>query len=114
MEGCQPREVTLTNEECQEGQFREMERLLKAVRDEVKEKYSLTLSNLIEKTDCPFTHQILEYPAWQKYRAPPVEMIDGARDPTNHLEIFKGHMAYQGVPDAIICWAFHLNLLNSA
>lgn len=67
-----------------------------------------------QQTDSPFTHQILECPSSPKYYALPVETFDGSGDPTDHLEIFNGHMAYHGVEDALMCRAFPLTLRKSA
>lgn len=91
-----------------------MERALEIMRNEVREKHSVTLSNLVQQTNSPFTHQILEYITSLKYRAPPIEDFDESGDPIDHLEIFKGHMAYQGVGDTLMCQAFSLTLRKSA
>lgn len=102
------------NEERKEGRLQEMERALEVMRDEVREKHSSTLNSLVQQTDSPFVHQILDYLAPLKYRAPPVETFDRVGDPTDHLKIFKGHMTYQGVGDTLMCRAFPLTLRKFA
>ena len=51
-----------------------------------------TRDTLAQQTESPFTAKVLHFPLLAKFRMPPVEAFDGARDPVDHLNTYKNKM----------------------
>ena len=51
-----------------------------------------TRDTLAQQTESPFTAEVLHFPLLAKFRMPPVEAFDGARDPVDHLNTYKNKM----------------------
>jgi hypothetical protein len=66
------------------------------------------------KTTLPFTNRVLNFPLPDKFKDPRVDKYDGSRDPSDHKEGFRAHLALHGTPDEIACRAFPLTLKGVA
>ena len=64
------------------------------------------ISNLIHRTDSPFTTSITSYPLPSKFKMPTLDSYDGTQDPCDHIAMFKTTMHLQNVLDEIMCRAF--------
>jgi hypothetical protein len=59
--------------------------------------------HLMTKTTLPFTNRVLRFPLPDKFKDPRVDKYDGSRDPSDHIEGFRAHLALHGTPDEIAC-----------
>ena len=64
------------------------------------------ISNLIHRTDSPFTTSITSYPLPSKFKMPTLDSYDGTQDPCDHIATFKTTMHLQNILDEIMCRAF--------
>ena len=64
------------------------------------------ISNLIHRTDSPFTTSITSYPLPSKFKMPTLDSYDGTQDPCDHIATFKTTMHLQNVLDEIMCKVF--------
>ena len=80
-----------------------MDMMMNAMRGRV----STNLDKLVHRTNSPFTTEVTSFPLPAKFQMPQVEVYDKSRDPLDHLESFKTLMHLQGVPDEIMCRAYH-------
>lgn len=69
-----------------------------------------THDGLVHFIDSPFIARVTSCPLPPKFRMPSLETYDGTKDPLDHLKSFKTLMHLQGIPDEIMCWAFHTTL----
>ena len=81
---------------------REMDELKNIVKDKVVEN----LDGMIQRTNSPFTTEVLNCPLPPKFRLPQLESFDGLRDPLDHIKSFKTLMLLQMTLDEIMCKAF--------
>ena len=90
---------------------REMDQMRK-VMAEMRENMRRTnpVEDLVHRTDSPFMASINGHPLPPKFKMPSLDSYDGARDPFDHIVIFKTTMHLQGVPDEIMCGAFPTTL----
>ena len=64
---------------------REMDELKNIVKDKAVEN----LDGMIQRTNSPFTTEVLNCPLPPKFRLPQLESFDGLRDPLDHIKSFK-------------------------
>ena len=69
-----------------------------------------TMDTLVQKTESPFTAEVLHFPLPAKFKMPQVEAFDGVRDPVDHLNTYKNQMELHGYQDPVRCKAFSITL----
>jgi hypothetical protein len=72
------------------------------------------IESVLQSMNFPFTQQVLSYPMPSKFKVPSVPPYDGTADYIEHLELFRAHVAFRGVPNEIACKAFPLTLTGLA
>ena len=89
---------------------------MKKVMEEMKENMRRTnpIEDLVHRTDSPFTASINGHPLPSKFKLPSLDSYDRTRDLFDYITTFKTTMHLQGVPDEIMCRAFHTTLKGSA
>ena len=97
-----------------ENELRNMRREMDELRNAVKDKAMENLDGMIQRTDLPFTTEVLNHPLPPKFRLPQLESFDGSRDPLDHIETFKTLMLLQMTLDEVMCWAFQTTLKGVA
>jgi hypothetical protein len=55
------------------------------------------------KTNLRFTNRVMRIPLLDKCKDSWVDKYDGSGDPSNHMEIFRAHLALHGTLDEIAC-----------
>lgn len=65
---------------------------------------------MLSSTNLPYSAEVMVVPLPSKFKASQMEMYDGFKDSTKHLEIFKIHMTLHGFLGEIGCQAFPLTL----
>ena len=90
--------------------MKEMDELKSAMKDKGGEN----LDGMIQRTDSPFTNEVLNRPLPPKFCLPQLNSYDGAKDPLNHIESFKTLMLLQMTPDEVMCRAFLTTLKGTA
>ena len=90
--------------------MKEMDELKSAMKDKGGEN----LDGMIQRTDSPFTNEVLNRPLPPKFCLPQLKSYDGAKDPLNHIESFKTLMLLQMTPDEVMCRAFLTTLKGAA
>lgn len=61
------------------------------IGDALKGKAPATIDELIQRTDHPFTPEVMARPLSDKFKLPQMEMFDNSRDPLDQLEAYKTH-----------------------
>ena len=69
---------------------------------------------MIQRTDSPFTIEVLNHSLPPKFCLPQLESYDGSKDPLDHIESFKTLMLLQMTPDKVLCKAFPMTLKGAA
>ena len=90
--------------------MKEMDELKSAMKDKGGEN----LDGMIQRTDSPFTNEVLNRPLPPKFCLPQLNSYDDAKDPLNHIESFKTLMLLQMTPDEVMCRAFLTTLKGAA
>ena len=96
------------------AEMQAMKEQMEVMMNTLKGRVSSDFNDLVNRTDSPFTIPVNSYPLPQKFRMPQIESYDGVKDPLDHLKTFKTLMQLQGVPDEIMCRAFHTTLKSAA
>ena len=94
----------MENELC--NMRKEMDKLRSAMKDKGEEN----LDGMIQRTDSPFTTEVLNRPFPPKFRLPQLESYDSSKDPLDHIKSFKTLMLLQMTPDEVMCRAFLMTL----
>ena len=89
-----------------ESRLRSMRREMDELKNIVKDKVVENLDGMIQRTNSPFTTEVLNCPLPPKFRLPQLESFDGLRDPLDHIKSFKTLMLLQMTLDEIVCKAF--------
>ena len=95
------------------AEMQAMKEQMEVMMNTLKGRVSSDFNDLVNRTDSPFTIPVNSYPLPQKFRMPQIESYDGVKDPLDHLKTFKTLMQLQGVPDEIMCRAFHITLKSA-
>ena len=103
-----------SEEQSWEQRFRSLQQELGRVKEVVKGHAPDTMDTLVQKTESPFTVEVLRYPLPTKFRIPQVETFDGAKDPVNHLNTYKNQMELHKYQDPVRCRAFATTLKGPA
>lgn len=69
-----------------------MNKEMVTMREALKGKTPTIVDELIQRTDHPFTLEVMTQHLLDKFKPPQLEMFDGGRDPLDHLEAYKTHM----------------------
>ena len=83
-----------------------MDELKNAVKDRVVEN----LDEIIQRTDSPFTTEVLNRHLPPKFHLPQLEPFDGSRYPLDHIESFKTLILLQMTLGEVMCKAFLITL----
>lgn len=84
------------------------------MREALKGRTPATVNELIQRTDHPFTPEVMARTLPDKFKPPQMEMFNGGKDPLDHLKTYKTHMNLQATPDEIMCQAFPTIIKGSA
>ena len=103
-----------TEEQSWEQRFRSLQQELGRVKEVVKGRAPDTMDALVQKTESPFTVEVLRYPLPAKFRMPQVETFDGVKDPVDHLNTYKNQMELHGYQDPVRCRPFATKLKGPA
>ena len=102
------------NSSRMESELRNMRKEMDELRNAVKDRAVENLDGMIQRTDSPFTTEVLNRPLLPKFRLPQLESFDGLRDPLDHIESFKTLMLLQMTLDEVMCKAFLTTLKGAA
>ena len=80
------------------------------MKEVVKGRAPNSMDTLVQQTKSPFTAEVLHFPLPAKFRIPQIEAFDGAKDPFDHLNIYKNQMELYGYQDPVWCRAFTITL----
>ena len=84
------------------------------MKEEVRVRAPVSMDALVQKTESPFTAEVLHFPLPTKFRMPQIEAFDGMKDPVDHLNTYKNQMELHGYQDPVRCRAFAITLKGSA
>lgn len=73
------------------------------MKEALRGKAPVTIDELIQRMDYPFTVEVMAHPLPNKFKPPQMEMFDRGKDPLAHLEAYKMHMSLQAASDEIMC-----------
>ena len=93
-----------------EQRFKNLQQELSRVKKVVRGRASDTMDTLVQRTESPFTAEVLHFPLPAKFRMPQVEAFDGVKDPVDHLNTYKNQMELHGYQDPVRCRAFAITL----
>ena len=97
-----------------EQRFKNLKQELSRVKEVVRGRAPDTMDTFVQQTESPFTAEVLNFPLPSKFRMPPVEAFDGARDPVDHLNTYKNQMELHEYQDPVRCRAFAITLKGPA
>ena len=66
------------------------------MKEAVKSRAPISMDTLVQKTESPFTDEVLHFPLPAKFKMPQVEAFDRTRDPVDHLNTYKNQMELHG------------------
>ena len=69
-----------------------------------------SMDTFVQQIESPFTAEVLHFPLPAKFRMPQIEAFGGAKDPVDHLNIYKNQMELHGYQDPVRCRAFTITL----
>ena len=72
-----------------ENELCNMRKEVDELKSAIKDKGGENLNGMIQRTDSPFTTEMLNRPLPPKFRLPQLESYDGSKDPLDHIESFK-------------------------
>ena len=72
-----------------ESELRNMRREIDELRNAMKDKAMENLYGMIQRTNSPFTTELLNHPLPPKFCLPQLESYGGSKDPLDHIESFK-------------------------
>ena len=98
------------NSSRMESKLRKMRREMDELKNAIKDRAVENLDGMIQRTDSPFTTEVLNRPLPQKFRLPQLESFDGSKDPMDHIKLFKTLMLLHMTPNKVICRAFPIML----
>ena len=84
------------------------------IKSAMKDKGGENLDGMIQRTNSPFTNEVLNCPLPPKFRLPQLELYDGSKDPLYYIESFKMLMLLQMTPEEVMCRAFPTTLKGAA
>ena len=102
------------NSSRMESELRNMRKEMDELRNAVKDRAMENLDGMIQRTDSPFTTEVLNRPLLPKFRLPQLESFDDSRDPLDHIKLFKTLMLLQMTLDEVMCKAFLTTLKGAA
>ena len=102
------------NSSRMESELRNMRKEMDELRNAVKDRAVENLDGMIQRTDSPFTTEVLNRPLLPKFRLPQLESFDDSRDPLDHIKLFKTLMLLQMTLDEVMCKAFLTTLKGAA
>ena len=82
------------------------------LKSTMKDKDGGNLDGMIQRTDSPFTTEVLNRPLPPKFRLPQLESYDGSKYPLDHTESLKTLMLLQKTPEEVMCRAFLTTLME--
>ena len=97
-----------------ENELHNMMKEMDELKSAMKDKGGENLDGMIQRTDSPFTNEVLNRPLPPKFCLPQLNSYDGAKDPLNHIESFKTLILLQMTPDEVMCRAFLTTLKGTA
>ena len=102
------------NSSRMESELRNMRKEMDELRNAVKDRAMENLDGMIQRTDSPFTTEVLNRPLLPKFRLPQLESFDDSRDPLDHIKLFKTLMLLQMTLDEVTFKAFLTTLKGAA
>ena len=84
------------------------------MKEAVKIRTPVSMDTLVQKTESPFTAEVLHFPLPAKFRMSQVEAFDRTRDQIDHLNTYKSQMELHGYQDPVQCRAFEITLKGPA
>ena len=97
-----------------EQRFKNLQQELSRVKEVVRGRAPDTMDTLVQKTESPFTAEVLHFPLPAKFRLPQVEAFDDVKDPVDHLNTYKNQMELHGYQDLVRYRAFSITLKGPA
>ena len=101
-------------EQSWEQRFKSLQQEISRVREVVRGRAPDYMDSLVQQTESPFTAEVLHFPISAKFRMPQVEVLDGVKDPVDHLNTYKNQMELHGYQDPVRCRAFATTLKGPA
>lgn len=79
----------------------------------MKGKAPAMVKNLIQRTDLPFSLEVMSFPLPKKFKIPQIEAFDDTKNLLSHLKTYKILIHLQVAPDEIMFKAFLATLKGS-
>ena len=93
-----------------ENELHNMRKEMEELKSAIKDKGQENLDGMIQRTDSPFTNEVLNHPLSPKFRLPQLQSYDDSKDPLDHIELFKTLMLLQMTLDEVMCRAIPTTL----
>ena len=84
------------------------------LKSAMKDKGGENLDGMIQRTDLPFTNEVLNCPLLPKFCLPQLESYDSSKYPLDHIKSFKMLILLQMTPNEVMCRAFPTTLKGAA
>ena len=97
-----------------ENDLHNMRKEVDELKNAIKDKGGENLDGMIQRTDSPFTTEVLNRPLPPKFHLPQLESYDYSKDPLDHIESFRTLILLQMTPDEVMCKAFLTTLKGAA
>ena len=97
-----------------ENDLHNMRKEVDELKNAIKDKGGENLDGMIQRTDSPFTIEVLNRPLPPKFRLLQLESYDYSKDPLDHIESFRTLILLQMTPDEVMCKAFLTTLKGAA
>ena len=80
------------------------------MKEVVKGRAPDSMDTLVQKTESPFTAEVLHFPLPANFRMSQIEAFDGTKDPVDRLNTYKNQMELHEYQDPVRCRAFTITL----
>ena len=97
-----------------ENELHNMRKEVDELKSAMKDKGEQNLDGMIQRTDSPFTTEVLNRPLPPKFHLPQLESYDDSKDPLDRIKSFKTLMLLQMTPDKVMSRAFPTTLKGAA
>ena len=97
-------------EQSWEHHFRDIQQELSHMKETVRGQAPVSMDDLVQQTESPFTAGVLHFPLLAMFRMPQIETFDRTKDPVEHLNTYKNQMELYKYQDPMRCRAISITL----
>jgi hypothetical protein len=74
-----------------DARMNELQAKFEEVSKKVVDKHFLTVDNILQGPNLPFTKEVMEFDLPPKFKIPQIDPYDRSKDPVDHIETYKAH-----------------------